>query len=332
MDLDWPMDAFLRPNHPERSQSIGSTTPEGPFQFTAGRGRRNGSINKDDVEMITEPLYADLDEQGNSVIHPGFSSWLSALPDPISPIERYQRELKSYPTGIVRLAKRRRDEFEGGNGGKSAHAFYVGDRPGTPADGAVHQTDRAKTPGEHLKYIGPLNSAHDKRERPPVVHYSLPREADAQRRVAWHKVSLANLSLNLWGKKPSPFFTHSTPPPSSYGSGFHFPLLFSLLFRGNCTSLVHQYAHGGGVTSITMVRGDISCEEGAITIGLVFIAISNLVLIATGIEFLPLIGLSLLPKRKTMRPGNVLGCRCPAIHVHSATSSTARHNFGFCET
>ncbi|KAL5877255.1 hypothetical protein ACKVWC_006416 [Pyricularia oryzae] len=203
MDLDWPMDAFLRPNHPERSQSIGSTTPEGPFQFTAGRGRRNGSINKDDVEMITEPLYADLDEQGNSVIHPGFSSWLSALPDPISPIERYQRELKSYPTGIVRLAKRRRDEFEGGNGGKSAHAFYVGDRPGTPADGAVHQTDRAKTPGEHLKYIGPLNSAHDKRERPPVVHYSLPREADAQRRVAWHKQQQQESQAHQQRKQPS---------------------------------------------------------------------------------------------------------------------------------
>ncbi|TLD33809.1 hypothetical protein PspLS_00964 [Pyricularia sp. CBS 133598] len=174
MDLDWPMDAFLRPNHPAPSQSVGSTTPERPFQFTAGRGQRNGSIHKDDVEMVTEPLYANLDEQGNSVIHPGFSTWLSALPEPISPIERYQRELKSYPTEVVRLAKRRRDEFECG-------------RPGTPADGAIHRIDCEKTPGEHVKYIGSLNSGHNKRERPPVVHYSMPRGGDAQRRVAWNK-------------------------------------------------------------------------------------------------------------------------------------------------
>ncbi|KAI6358695.1 hypothetical protein MCOR25_007264 [Pyricularia grisea] len=204
MDLDWPMDTFLRPNHPAPSQSVGSTTPEGPFQFTAGRRRRNDSIHKDDVEMITEPLYADLDEQGNSVIRPGFSSWLSALPDPISPIERYQRELKSYPTGVVRLAKRRRDEFEDGHVGKPAHAVYVGGRPGTPADGVIHRVDCAKTTREHVKYLGSLNSGIIHRERPPVVQYSLPREGDVQRPIVWKKQQQQQESQeHLKRKQPS---------------------------------------------------------------------------------------------------------------------------------
>ncbi|TLS22677.1 uncharacterized protein PpBr36_06436 [Pyricularia pennisetigena] len=203
MDLDWPMDAFLRPNHPAPPQSAGSTNPEGPFEFTAGRRQRNGSCHKDEVHMVTEPLYTNLDEQGNSVIHPGFSSWLSALPDPISPIERYQRELQSYPTEVVRLPKRRRDEFEGGDGGKLANAVCVEVRPGTPADGVIQRPDCAKTPGEHVKYIGSFNSGHNDRERPPMVHYSLPRGGGAQRRVAWDKQQQQEIQGHPQRKQPS---------------------------------------------------------------------------------------------------------------------------------
>ncbi|KLU91101.1 hypothetical protein MAPG_09624 [Magnaporthiopsis poae ATCC 64411] len=58
--------------------------------------------------MLSTSLYGTADARGNAVPSAAYDAWLSELPDPVSPSERFERELTSYPTGVMRGAKRKR--------------------------------------------------------------------------------------------------------------------------------------------------------------------------------------------------------------------------------
>lgn len=58
--------------------------------------------------MLPASLYGTADARGNAVPSAAYDAWLSELPEPVSPSERFERELTSYPTGVMRGAKRKR--------------------------------------------------------------------------------------------------------------------------------------------------------------------------------------------------------------------------------
>ncbi|KAL8377880.1 hypothetical protein RB595_008525 [Gaeumannomyces hyphopodioides] len=61
--------------------------------------------------MLPTSLYGTADTRGNAVPSPAYDAWLSELPEPVSPGERFVRELQSYPTGVMRGAKRKRGDL-----------------------------------------------------------------------------------------------------------------------------------------------------------------------------------------------------------------------------
>ncbi|EJT70085.1 hypothetical protein GGTG_12258 [Gaeumannomyces tritici R3-111a-1] len=61
--------------------------------------------------MLPTSLYGTADARGHAVPSPAYDAWLSELPEPVSPGERFERELQSYPTGVMRGAKRKRGDF-----------------------------------------------------------------------------------------------------------------------------------------------------------------------------------------------------------------------------
>jgi hypothetical protein len=83
------------------------------FQPAPAAGMRQPSDGSHRV--VSSSLYATADGLGNAVPSPAYSNWLSELPEPMDPNERYARELKSYPTGIARSIKRKRADDDSGD-------------------------------------------------------------------------------------------------------------------------------------------------------------------------------------------------------------------------